>query len=267
MVGMSGATTPDRVAAPRAPRLGYIPALDGLRAVAVAAVLLYHGDQHWIPGGFLGVDVFFVISGYLITCLLLSDWREHGHIQMARFWIRRARRLLPALFAMLAAVSMYALLFLHDDVAKLRGELVAALLYVENWFLIFRHQSYFESTGRPSLLQHVWSLAVEEQFYLLWPLLLAGGLALWGTRRHRLLIAIVCAALVSAILMAVLYVPYTDPSRVYYGSDTRANAILIGAALAMVWAPWRLTKRTGRTAPIAYDAVGIVSVALLCWFF
>jgi peptidoglycan/LPS O-acetylase OafA/YrhL len=267
MVPMSGATTPDRVAAPRAPRLGYIPALDGLRAVAVAAVLLYHGDQHWIPGGFLGVDVFFVISGYLITCLLLSDWREHGHIQMARFWSRRARRLLPALFTMLGVVSLYALLFLRDDVAKLRGEVLAAALYVQNWYLIFRHMSYFESTGRPPLLQHVWSLAVEEQFYLIWPLLLACGLAMWGKKRQRLLLAILGGIVVSAVLMAVLYVPYTDPSRVYYGSDTRAFALLVGAALAFVWAPWRLTKRTGRGAPLLYDAVGAAAIAVLCWFF
>jgi len=233
----------------------------------VVAVLLYHGDQRWIPGGFLGVDVFFVISGYLITCLLLSDWREHGHIQMARFWIRRARRLLPALFTMLGMVSLYALLFLRDDVAKLRGEVVAAVFYVENWFLIFRNQSYFESTGRPSLLQHVWSLAVEEQFYLLWPLLLAGGLALWGTKRHRLLFAILAAAALSTVLMAVLYLPYSDPSRVYYGSDTRANALLIGAALAFVWAPWRLTSRTGKGAPLVIDVVGAAALAALCWFF
>ena len=146
---MSGVSAPERAVARHAPRLGYIPALDGLRAVAVVAVLLYHGDQHWIPGGFLGVDVFMVISGYLITCLLLSDWREHGHIQMARFWMRRARRLLPALFTVLGAVSLYTLLFLQSDAAKFRGEVVGALLYVENWYLVFRHQSYFESVGRP----------------------------------------------------------------------------------------------------------------------
>jgi peptidoglycan/LPS O-acetylase OafA/YrhL len=264
---MSGSSPPDRVGALRAPRLGYIPALDGLRAVAVVAVLLYHGDQHWIPGGFLGVDVFMVISGYLITCLLLSDWREHGHIQMARFWIRRARRLLPALFAMLGAVAIYSLLFLQNDVAKLRGELVSAVFYVENWFLIFRHQSYFESTGRPPLLQHVWSLAVEEQFYLLWPLILAGGLAIWGTKKHRLLFAILAGAVASSLLAAVLYEPYTDPSRVYYGTDTRASALLIGAALAFVWAPWQLSRRTGRGAPIVLDLAGTIGIVGLLWLF
>jgi peptidoglycan/LPS O-acetylase OafA/YrhL len=264
---MSGSSPPDRVGALRAPRLGYIPALDGLRAVAVVAVLLYHADQHWIPGGFLGVDVFMVISGYLITCLLLADWREHGHIQMARFWIRRARRLLPALFAMLGAVAVYTLLFLPDDVAKLRGQLFAAVFYVQNWFLIFRHESYFESTGRPPLLQHLWSLAVEEQFYLLWPLILAGLLAVWGTKRRRILGAIVAGAIVSTLLAAVLYVPYTDPSRVYYGTDTRATALLIGAALAFVWAPWRLSKQTGRTAPVVIDVVGMAAIVGLLYLF
>jgi peptidoglycan/LPS O-acetylase OafA/YrhL len=264
---MSGVSAPDRAAARRAPRLGYIPALDGLRAVAVVAVLLYHGDQHWIPGGFLGVDVFMVISGYLITCLLLSDWREHGHIQMARFWMRRARRLLPALFTVLGAVSLYTLLFLQSDAAKLRGEVVGALFYVENWYLVFRHQSYFESVGRPPLLQHLWSLAVEEQFYLLWPLILAGGLAVWGHKRNRLLYAILAGAVASSVLAAVLYVPYTDPSRVYYGTDTRASALLIGAALAFVWAPWRLSRRTGKGAPVLLDAVGIAAVIGLLWLF
>jgi peptidoglycan/LPS O-acetylase OafA/YrhL len=260
---------PDRVAPPRVPRLGYIPALDGLRAIAVVAVLLYHGNQDWIPGGFLGVDVFFVISGYLITSLLLADWREHGKVQLRRFWFRRARRLLPALYTMLAVVSIYSLLFLHEDVAKLRGQVIAAVLYVENWYLIFQHQSYFQSVGRPPLLQNLWSLAVEEQFYLVFPLLLGLGLAVWGTRskRLRLIIAILGVAFASFALMWLLYVPYTDPSRVYYGTDTRVGELLIGAALAFVWAPWRLNKKTGRGAPAFYDAAGVVAIAVLCWFF
>ncbi|HEX4529193.1 MAG TPA: acyltransferase, partial [Acidimicrobiia bacterium] len=201
---------PDRVAAPpsqHAPRLGYIPALDGLRAVAVVAVLLYHADQRWIPGGFLGVDVFFVISGYLITCLLLADWQQHGGVGLKRFWYRRARRLLPALFTMLFVVSIYAILFLPDVLDQLRGEVIAALLYVENWFLIFRHLSYFQSTGRPPLLQHVWSLAVEEQFYLLWPLILVLVLTVWGKSRRALLVGVVVGIVVSTLEMAILYHP------------------------------------------------------------
>ena len=262
----SDVVTADRAAPPRPWRLGYVPALDGLRAVAVVAVLLYHGDQGWLPGGFLGVDVFLVISGYLITCLLLSDFHNNGKIDLKRFWTRRARRLLPALFLMLATVSVYALLFLPREIDKLRGEVAAAVGYVENWYLVFRNVSYFENVGRPPLLKHVWSLAVEEQFYLLWPLLIVGGLAIWGYRR-RLFFAIILGIIASTVLMAVLYTPYEDPSRVYYGTDTRAAPLLVGAALAFVWAPWRLTRRTGHTAPIVLDLLAAGSLAGLCWFF
>src|SRR3954454_1269047 len=267
---MAGVAVADRaVTAPtsHAPRLRYIPALDGLRAVAVVAVLLYHADQKWIPGGFLGVDVFFVISGYLITCLLLSDWQQHGRVGLKRFWYRRARRLLPALFTMLFVVALYAILFLPDVLSQLRGEVIAALFYVENWFLVFRNLSYFQSTGRPPLLQHVWSLAVEEQFYLFWPLILMLVLTVWRKSRKALLIAVLIAVVVSTIEMAILYHPYTDPSRVYYGTDTRVAALMLGSALAFVWAPWRLIGRTGRNAGIVLDVVAVFSGVVLFWMF
>ena len=249
------------------PRLGYIPALDGLRALAVIAVLLYHADQGWIPGGFLGVDVFFVISGYLITCLLLSDWQQHGGVGLKRFWYRRARRLLPALFTMLFVVSLYAILFLPDVLDQLRGEVMAALFYVENWFLIFRDLSYFQGAGRPPLLQHVWSLAVEEQFYLFWPLILVLVLSVWGKSRRALLVGVLIGVAVSTIEMAVLYHPYQDSSRVYYGTDTRVAALLLGAALAFVWAPWRLVGKTGRRAGMVLDIVAVFSGFVLFWMF
>ena len=153
-------------------------------------MLLYHADQKWIPGGFLGVDVFFVISGYLITCLLLSDYQQTNGIGLKRFWYRRARRLLPALFAMLFVVSLYAISSSPTCSRQLRGEVISALLYVENWFLIFRDLSYFQSAGRPPLLQHVWSLAVEEQYYLFWPLILMLVLTVWGKSRKALLIGV-----------------------------------------------------------------------------
>jgi peptidoglycan/LPS O-acetylase OafA/YrhL len=269
---MAGVAAPEKVEARSAPehapaRLGYIPALDGLRAVAVVAVLLYHADQKWIPGGFLGVDVFFVISGYLITCLLLSDYQQTHGIGLKRFWYRRARRLLPALFAMLFVVSLYAILFLPDVLDQLRGEVISALLYVENWFLIFRDLSYFQSAGRPPLLQHVWSLAVEEQFYLFWPLILMLVLTVWGKSRKALLIGVLCGVAASTLLGVILYHPYTDPSRVYYGTDTRVLALLLGAALAFVWAPWRLIGRTGRNAGVLLDIVAVVAAFLLVYMF
>src|SRR5262249_21745491 len=190
--------------------LGCIRALDGLRALAVVAVLLYHGGVKWMRGGFLGVDVFFVISGYLITSLLLSDWREHHRIRFGNFYLRRARRLLPALFVMLGIVSLFALLFLPDSAAELRGQNLAAIFYVENWYLIFHHVSYFVSIGRLPLLRHVWSLAVEEQFYLLWPLILSFLLARFGRQRDKLLLTVLGGALASTVLMALLYHPFTD---------------------------------------------------------
>src|SRR3712207_1531765 len=160
------------------PRLAHMPGLDGLRALAVIAVLLYHAELTWIPGGFLGVEVFFVISGYLITALLLEERRRQGRINLVGFWMRRARRLLPALYLLLVVTLTFAVVFLPGEVAGLREDALAAFGYVTNWYLIVGEESYFESVGRPSLLQHLWSLAVEEQFYVLWPLLLS--VALWG---------------------------------------------------------------------------------------
>jgi peptidoglycan/LPS O-acetylase OafA/YrhL len=218
------------------PRLSYLPGLDGLRALAVLSVLLYHAEMPWMAGGFLGVEVFFVLSGYLITSLLLGEWRQNGSINLRAFWLRRARRLLPALFLLLAGTLTFAVLFLPDEVSRLRGDALAATGYVTNWYLVFSQQSYFEAMSRPSLLQHLWSLAVEEQFYLLWPPLIVVGLRILRTRRARLLVVLVGAA-ASAGLMALLYQPDADASRIYYGTDTRAAGLLIGSALAFVWLP------------------------------
>ncbi|MBK9179377.1 MAG: acyltransferase [Acidimicrobiales bacterium] len=240
-------------------RLPYLPGLDGLRALAVIAVLLYHADLTWIPGGFLGVEVFFVISGYLITSLLLAEWRDTGRIDLGQFWLRRARRLLPALFLVLAVTIAFSALFLRGELQGLRGDVLAALTYSTNWYLSFSGQSYFEAFGRPPLLQHLWSLAVEEQFYLLWPLLFTLGMTRLGRRRVFRLVLVGVAA--STLLMAVLYSPDRDPSRVYYGLDTRAAGLLIGVALAFLWSPWRLKKPAGRAAPAVLDAIGLASLA------
>ncbi|MBO0691199.1 MAG: acyltransferase, partial [Candidatus Dormibacteraeota bacterium] len=159
-----------RLSSPARPRhrsLSYLPGVEGLRAVAVLAVLVYHANAGALPGGFLGVDVFFVISGFLITSLLLAEHERTGRLDLKRFWLRRARRLLPALYLLLLVCITYAVLFLPGEVARLRTDALAALGYVTNWYLVLGHQSYFQVVGRPSLFQHLWSLAVEEQFYIL----------------------------------------------------------------------------------------------------
>ena len=237
------------------PRLRYVPAIDGLRALAVSAVFAYHAGIGWARGGFLGVDVFFVISGYLITGLLLADYRRTSRLRLLRFWRRRARRLLPALLLVLVGVSVAVPLLASDQGYRLRADVLAALGYVSNWRLIFEHQSYFQSLGRPPLLQHLWSLAVEEQFYLLWPLVLA--LLLKWREPRRLVGPILGLAAASAVLMAVLHDPTGDPSRVYYGTDTRVAGILVGAALACV--PFRWKAKPGpmsRTGRLALEAAG-----------
>src|SRR3712207_4059108 len=244
----------DQRTGPGAP-LSYLPGLDGLRALAVMAVLLYHADPRWMPGGYLGVEVFFVISGYLITALLLSEWQQHSHIDLKNFWLRRARRLLPALYLLLLVTLAFAVVALPDEVARLRVDALAAFGYVTNWYLVLGQHSYFETVGRPSLLQHLWSLAVEEQFYVLWPLLLS--VTLWGVasrrrwsrRRLALSIALV-GAVGSALVMAILYQPGVDPSRVYYGTDTRVAGLLFGAALAFVWVPGQVPRWVERTRPL-----------------
>jgi peptidoglycan/LPS O-acetylase OafA/YrhL len=229
-----------------------MPGLDGLRALAVIAVLLYHAGISWLPGGFLGVEVFFVLSGYLITALLLAEWRTKGSVDVKAFWMRRARRLLPALYLLIVATLAYALVFLPGEVASLRNDALAAFGYVTNWYLVLGHESYFEAVGRPSLLKHLWSLAVEEQFYLVWPLVFWLGVSFGATRwrTRRVLMVALGGATISVALMAALFVPGADPSRLYYGTDTRAAGLLIGAALAIVWTPeLRQTRSRGRSCP------------------
>jgi peptidoglycan/LPS O-acetylase OafA/YrhL len=246
-------------------RLPYLPGLDGLRAIAVLAVMLYHAGIGWLPGGFLGVEIFFVISGYLITALLLSEWRRDLAIDFRSFWLRRARRLLPALCLLLLVFLAFAVIRLPDQVARLRGDAIASFFYVLNWSYIFRQQSYFEVIGRPSLFQHLWSLAIEEQFYLFWPPLLALGLRV--LTRRRLLVALVVAAAASSLWMAVLYRPGVDPSRVYYGTDTRASGLLLGSALALGWAPWQPRERAAPALIGWLDRAGIGALLVLLLLF
>ncbi len=252
----------------------YMPGLDGLRAIAVLAVIAYHLEFGWAPGGLLGVGIFFTLSGYLITDILLAHMARRD-MRLIDFWLGRARRLLPALFLMLVVVVAWVTIFGPAQPSKFRDAVIAAALYVSNWQLIFQHVSYFARFGAPEPLGHLWSLAVEEQFYIFWPFLL-----LLGTRfireapgasaglRPRLAAATLVLAAASAIAMAVLYHPSFDPSRVYDGTDTRAFELLAGAALAMVWPSRKLTPKItagARNVLDAAGAVGLVVIVLMIW--
>ena len=246
-------------------KLGYQPSIDGLRAVSVLAVILYHAELSWIPGGFLGVEVFFVVSGFLITALLVEERFHTGSVSLRGFWTRRARRLLPALYVLLLVVPAMMLVFYRDAAGRLGGDVVAALFYVSNWWQILLQESYFAQAGRPPVLRHLWSLAVEEQFYILFPAFFVWLLSRHGRDRTRNVL--IGVAVASAIWMAVLYEPYTDPSRVYFGTDTRLSGLLLGAALAVVWTPWRTKATASRAAGPVLDAVGACALVVLVWFF
>jgi peptidoglycan/LPS O-acetylase OafA/YrhL/lysophospholipase L1-like esterase len=223
----------------------YMPGLDGLRALAVLAVIAFHEQFSWAPGGLLGVGVFFTLSGFLITGLLVSQWNAESRIALGTFWLHRARRLLPALFVMLAVVTAWVTVADRARLGPLRGAVAAAVGYYSNWYLIIKNQSYFARFAPPAPLDHLWSLAVEEQFYLLWPLLLLGGLLLlrrWKGSVAWLIVPTALLAAASASAMWVWYQPGLDPTRVYEGTDTRAFGLLIGAMLALAWPPNR--KRT-----------------------
>lgn len=217
-----------------------LPGLDGLRAIAVAAVMLFHADFQWARGGYLGVDLFFVISGFLITGLLAREIDANGRLALGHFYWRRAKRLLPASWLMMAAVVIVAARIATDALPHLRGDAVASLLYVTNWELLRSNTSYFEAMGRPPLLQHLWSLAIEEQFYLLWAPLVLLCLPRFG--RRGLAGLALALGLASATWMFVLarklgYPDQGDPSRLYFGTDTHAFALLLGAALGLLWRP------------------------------
>jgi peptidoglycan/LPS O-acetylase OafA/YrhL len=234
----------------------HVPALDGLRGLAVLGVLLFHANGR-LKGGYLGVDLFFVLSGYLITSILLEEHGATSAIDLRAFWVRRARRLLPALLSLLLAVALYARTMAKPlEVASLRGDALATLGYVANWRAILVKQSYWEMFAAPSLLEHTWSLAIEEQFYLVWPLLVAGVLALAPRLRRPLrrpvLVLSLALALASVLAMTLLY-DGGNTTRVYLGTDTRGVAILAGAALAASG------LADGGAGPLALEAAGLLS--------
>jgi peptidoglycan/LPS O-acetylase OafA/YrhL len=250
------------ISRPTDSRFPYLPGIDALRALAVLAVFFYHAGVGWMPGGFLGVDLFFVISGYLITSLLLREFRRGGHVRLGRFWLRRARRLLPAVGVLIAVTMVLAAIFEPDRIDSLRGDAVASLFYVANWHFVFADVSYFDQFQRPSLFTHLWSLAVEEQFYLFWPLVFAAGMKLFG--RTRLLVGVLAGALGSVALAWILFDPGGDASRVYYGTDTHAVGLLAGVALALVWSPTELRRHpSGKLVGPLLDAVGVIALAFV----
>ena len=241
----------------------YIPALDGLRALAVIAVVIYHMNATALQSGLLGVTIFFVLSGYLITGLLIREWSTTKKINLPQFWLRRVRRLFPAIVFVLLGTIVLTGVFAPDMLTKLRNDIVAALLFFTNWWYIFQDVSYFEAMGAPSPVTHFWSLAIEEQFYLIWPPLL---LLLFSKRvkKRHIQLGLLVAAIASAAAMAILYSPQADPSRVYYGTDTRAFSLLIGAFLAFEFPPARVNGhgRQGFTARDRKIALGVGSAAL-----
>jgi len=251
----------------------YVAGLDGLRALAVLAVIAYHVNFGWAQGGLLGVGIFFTLSGYLITDLLLAQQAATGRMQLVHFWQRRARRLLPALFVMLVVVITWVALLQRSQLPALRGSVAAAVGYVSNWWLIAQNSSYFARFAPPTPLGHLWSLAVEEQFYLLWPWLILAGCYLTRRLSHQpqrrwLAGGTLVLAAASAAEMIALYHPGYDPTRVYDGTDTRAFALLIGAALAFARPsremPAEPSKRDRRLLDGA-GATGLVVIALLIW--
>ena len=272
----------------RSDLLTYIPSLDGIRALSVLAVIVYHANKLWLPGGFLGVEVFFVISGYLITLLLLAESEKSGTVSLKQFWLRRARRLLPALWVVVLGVVVFAALFQREILGTLRGDVVAALFYGFNWFQIWVGTSYFTSFEFVPL-RHLWSLAVEEQFYLIWPIVML-VVAKIGKRRLPIVSAVFFGAAVAlAIYTGAVYQPGTistiadtpeqfmnlfgqSVSRVdflFLGTLTRSSGLLLGAALAIGWRPWLLqSSRAG--ASKLFDVVGfggLVALALMMWRF
>ena len=274
----------------RGPTVPYIPGLDGLRALAVIAVIVYHADSRWLGGGFLGVEVFFVISGYLITLLLVAERERTGSISLGNFWMRRARRLLPALWLLLTLLAVWCAIWERDRLGMLRGDTLGGFFYGANWFQVWTGSSYTSSFAFAPL-RHLWSLAVEEQFYIVWPLVMWVLLRRVRPRTSPVLAVwfVVCAAAV-AVMTAVIHRPgpvgslAETPEQymsflgrqvlrtdfLYLGTFSRASGLFLGAALAMVWRPWALVRRGLRGGNGVFDTLGAAALAALgwmCWTF
>ncbi len=237
----------------------YIPAIDGLRAIAVIAVMLYHLDLKWIPGGFLGVDLFFVISGYVITRLLLDSIQRSGGLDLRGFYSARIRRLLPPLVFMIIVTTVVVGFWAPDTMRRFLGDTPFALFGGMNWWLIFRQTDYFEAIGRPPLLQHTWSLGVEAQFYLIWPLILLLVLRFFGKSKisgAALLIAAISGVTLFIVSLQVDAANTAQVSHVYFGTDTHSIGLFLGSALAVSWVPQNLQEKVSKKAQDFIDALG-----------
>ena len=265
-------------------QLPYSPGLDGLRALAVVAVMLYHANHEWLSGGFLGVEVFFVISGYLITLLLIAEHERRDRISLAQFWLRRARRLLPALFAMMTALAVYMAIFNSRPLGRTRGDFIGGLLYGSNWYQIILGQGYTDIEA-VAPLRHLWSLAVEEQFYLLWPIVMVFLLRRGRDRLPKVAVRLFLIAVAIAIAVALLYVPgdvqaecapgdmngystilgrcISVNDTLYLSTVTRASGLLLGAAFAMLWRPLALMRGPMRRKGHLLDVIALIGLGLL----
>lgn len=241
-------------------RTKYFPGIDGLRGIAVIAIILYHLNPKWLPGGFLGVDTFFIISGYIITVILLREYNKDERIDLVNFYQRRIRRLIPALLWMIMIVLMYSMLFERQIVHQLKHDVIAAIFYVSNWFYIYDGLDYFQSLEvRP--LQHLWSLAIEEQFYILFPVVL-----LWSMKRFekmRIVQVVFGISLLSLLLMMILFDPAEGSARVYFGTDTRLQSMLLGVMFAFIWNPDRMKESIPSSTRHVVDVIGVVSLIVL----
>ncbi|HAR6354595.1 TPA: acetyltransferase [Staphylococcus pseudintermedius] len=239
----------------------YMPGLDGVRAVAVIAIIIYHLNPQWLSGGFLGVDTFFVISGYLITSLLLTEYHNTGKIELMSFWLRRVKRLIPAVLFLVMGVIVLSLIFMPTEIQKVRADSIAAIFYVSNWWYIMQNVDYFEQFAVQPL-KHLWSLAIEEQFYLVFPIVLLSLLS-FIRRLKSIRIIFLILLVISMIAMMVLYVPNENVARVYFGTDTRIQTLLMGVLLALVWPPFQLKAKVNTQMRMMIDTAGVVGLAIL----
>ena len=246
-------------------QMGYEPSLDGIRAFSVIAVMLYHANIAWLPGGFLGVEVFFVVSGFLITSLLIEERESTQHIDLKQFWIRRARRLLPALFIMLSATAVSVAFFAKDSAPDFRRDVLPSLGYFSNWWQIFAVKTpYFAASSLP-VLRHLWSLAVEEQWYLIWPLLFTVVFgAKWMRSKFSGMLLVVCSgAVMATTALRFAQDNETRTNFLYLSTVTRSSGLLLGAAVAMLWRPWRKTSPSSWWRSSIADALALVSIAVI----